>query len=377
MQQNPTGRNLTLSVGTVLDTADYNNFVNQTQYGLIPVATETGYAVAFPLSVNTINIPLPGEPVILFTGPEYYNTDPSGGGSVSPGQTYYYISAISVLGNINHNVRPMPRATTTGRSNDSAVRNSVNLDKGIGIFSSPNAQYDNPDVHAGNEESIDSIQRARRNQIDPRRLISFIEKEVKPLQSFQGDHLFQSRFGNAIRLSSTHTINNQSTKEYVKYPYWKGESTNDPFIAITCGINDNDPDTKFSIENPDLDDSTIMLSSNQRIQNMTLSQPKRLRGFAPLTDYRSPQIVLTSDRLIFNSKQDEILLSGGKTVGIATPGWAMDMDKMFDILEGMLTELAALTSAQATFVTGVGPTGPATNATKIQDLLSSLRNMRQ
>jgi hypothetical protein len=271
----------------------------------------------------------------------------------------------------------MPRATTTGRSNDSAVRNSVNLDKGIGIFSSPNAQYDNPDVHAGNEESIDSIQRARRNQIDPRRLISFIEKEVKPLQSFQGDHLFQSRFGNAIRLSSTHTINNQSTKEYVKYPYWKGESTNDPFIAITCGINDNDPDTKFSIENPDLDDSTIMLSSNQRIQNMTLSQPKRLRGFAPLTDYRSPQIVLTSDRLIFNSKQDEILLSGGKTVGIATPGWAMDMDKMFDILEGMLTELAALTSAQATFVTGVGPTGPATNATKIQDLLSSLRNMRQ
>ena len=106
MQQNPTGRNLTLSVGTVLDIADYNNFVNQTQYGMIPVATDTGYAVAFPLSVNTINIPLPGEPVVLFTGPEYYNTDPSGGGSVSPGQTYYYISAISVLGNINHNVRP-------------------------------------------------------------------------------------------------------------------------------------------------------------------------------------------------------------------------------------------------------------------------------
>ena len=58
MQQNPTGRNLTLSVGTVLDIADYNNFVNQTQYGMIPVATDTGYAVAFPLSVNTINIPL-------------------------------------------------------------------------------------------------------------------------------------------------------------------------------------------------------------------------------------------------------------------------------------------------------------------------------
>ena len=377
MQQSSTGRNLTLSVGTVLDTADYNNFINQTQYGMIPVATDTGFAIAFPLSVNTINIPLPGEPVILFTGPEYYNTDSSGGGAVSPGQTFYYLSAISVLGNINHNVRPLPRATMTGRPNNSEVRNSVNLDKGIGIFPRPIAQYDNPDVHAGNEDSINDIQRARKNQIDPRRLISFIEKEVKPLQSFQGDHLFQSRFGNAIRLSSTHTINNQSTKEYIKYPYWKGESTNDPFIAITCGINDNDPNTKFAIENPDLDDSTIILSSNQRMQNMTLSQPKRLRGFTPLTDYRSPQIVLTSDRLIFNSKQDEILLSGKKTVGIATPGWAMDMNKMFDILEGILTELAALTSAQATFVTGVGPTGPATNAAVIQDLLSSLRTMKQ
>jgi hypothetical protein len=80
---------------------------------------------------------------------------------------------------------------------------------------------------------------------------------------------------------------------------------------------------------------------------------------------------------VFNSKQDEILLSGKKTVGIATPGWAMDMNKMFDILEGMLSELAALTSAQATFATGVGPSGPSTNAQAVQELLGSLRNMKQ
>ena len=108
-----------------------------------------------------------------------------------------------------------------------------------------------------------------------------------------------------------------------------------------------------------------------------MSQPKRVLGFEPLTNYSNPQIILTSDRLVFNSKQDEILISGKKTVGIATPGWAMDMDKMFDILEGILTELANLTSAQATFVTGVGPTGPATNAPAIQSLLGRLRTMKQ
>lgn len=374
MRQNPASRNLSLSIGTVLDPNEYNNYTNQVQYGMIAVATDTGFALAFPLSVNMLTIPLPGEPVVLLPGPEYYMDDRG----TNSTQTFYYISAISVLGNINHNIRPQARKPMFGQEvKQSNVPRSVNLDRGISLAQIPIAGYDNPDVHAGAEEQIDRVERARSNLIEPSKLVSFIEKDVKALQPFQGDHLFQSRFGNAIRLSSTHTINRDSNKDYVKYPYWKGEASNDPFIAITCGINDNDPNTKFAIENPDNDGSTIMLSSNQRIQNMTLSQRKRVQGLAPLTDYTNPQIILTSDRLIFNSKQDEILLSGKKTVGIATPGWAMDMNKMFDILEGILTELANLTSAQATFVTGVGPTGPATNAAVIQDLLSSLRNMKQ
>lgn len=374
IRQSKVAGEATLIVGTVVEPStdeSFNNYLNEYQYGLIIVATNVGYVPALPVNVNDFQVPLPGEIVLLLQGPDYINT-------ADPGLSHYYISTISTLGNINHNVRPIPRARFP-KIQDSKAQNAVNLDAGI-TRSTLAIAANRDDIGTQTKDAVDGATTeyidTLNSLLSPERLTSFITKEVKPLQHFQGDQILQSRFGNAIRLSSTHTLNQNSNGAYLKYPYWKGEQSNDPFIAITCGINDNDR-TNFAIENPDADDSSIMLSSRQRIQNMTLSQPKRVSGFTAMTSYANPQIVITSDRLVFNSKQDEILLSGKKTVGIATPGWAMDMNKMFDILEGILTELAALTSAQATFVTGVGPTGPATNAAVIQELLGSLRNMKQ
>jgi hypothetical protein len=363
---------LSLVTGTVVEFYEQNSYVNTAQYGIIYVATNTGYVTAYPINVNSFKVPLPGEVVLLLQGPPSATAEEAG-------QQHYYISTIDTLNNINHNVSPIPRARIP-QIVDSAAKNAVKLDQGLlrRNYQPTNDAVDDidlqnkQDIDGQTDEYIDTIKR----MLLPENMTSFNSKDVKPLQHFQGDLLQQSRFGNAIRLSSTHTINVNSPGEYERYPYWKGEQSNDPFIAITCGINDNDA-SFFAIENPDVDDSSIMLSSRQRIQNMTLSQPKRVKGFTAMTEYANPQIVITSDRLVFNSKQDEILLSGKKTVGIATPGWAMDMNKMFDILEGMLSELAALTSAQATFATGVGPSGPSTNAQAVQELLGSLRNMKQ
>ena len=55
----------------------------------------------------------------------------------------------------------------------------------------------------------------------------------------------------------------------------------------------------------------------------------------------------------------------------------MDMDKMFTILEGLIQQLADLTAGTATFATGVGPTGPATNVAQVQQLLTELKQMAQ
>ncbi len=56
---------------------------------------------------------------------------------------------------------------------------------------------------------------------------------------------------------------------------------------------------------------------------------------------------------------------------------AMEMDKMFTILEGLIQQVADLTAGTATFATGVGPTGPATNVADVKKLLTDLKKMAQ
>jgi predicted RNA methylase len=53
------------------------------------------------------------------------------------------------------------------------------------------------------------------------------------------------------------------------------------------------------------------------------------------------------------------------------------MDKMFTLLESLVQQLADLTAGTATFATGVGPTGPATNVADVQKLLTDLKLMAQ
>jgi hypothetical protein len=78
-----------------------------------------------------------------------------------------------------------------------------------------------------------------------------------------------------------------------------------------------------------------------------------------------------------DSKKDYVILSGKKDIINATPNWAMEMDKMFTILEGLIQQLADLAKGTATFSTGVGPTGPATNVAQVEKLLADLKLMKQ
>ena len=93
--------------------------------------------------------------------------------------------------------------------------------------------------------------------------------------------------------------------------------------------------------------------------------------------FDKPSVIITSDRILLDSKSDYVILSGAKDIINATPSWAMEMDKMFTILEGLIQQVADLTAGTATFATGVGPTGPATNVADVQKLLTDLKMMAQ
>ncbi len=61
---------------------------------------------------------------------------------------------------------------------------------------------------------------------------------------------------------------------------------------------------------------------------------------------------------------------------VSTNGWNVDMQTLFDIIEELISQLNNLTSGAAVFATGVGPTGPATNATQLASLLSKISAMK-
>jgi hypothetical protein len=284
--------------------------------------------LACPFNMNFYKVPLPGEIVLIMHAID-------GTAGTFTGDRTYYLNILSSYHSVNSNKFPNHSQITT--TNDM-------LDVGLSV--------ENPTLTRDNN-------------------ISFQERDIIPIQPYEGDMILQDRHGSAIRFSGTVL----PATGYQQRPFWRSDNASDPIVTISCGLKTGG--NYYSIENPDDTASSIIMSSKQKINSTTLSQPNIGRTVKSLSRYENSQILLTADRLVFNSKRDEIVLSAKNTVSIATPNWAMDMNELFDILEGMLAELAALTSAQATFVTGVGPTGPATNVANIQGLLSRLRTMKQ
>ena len=304
------------------------------------VQISAGGGLARPLSMHQYTVPLYGETVMI-------------------------IPVSGIMG---------PRGSSVTRDEDT-----------IGFYYLPML----PDIHSNINHSIldnafggdgtNEVALSQRNEgtyiqqpLTEDKQVTFRERFVAPIQPFQGDFITQDRFGSAIRMSGTHV----GSDEYSISPFWTGNANNDPIMTISTGLRSR-PGDYYTIETPDNTDSIALFTSTQRINSLRTSQSNIGRGVTPLPGYTNSQIILSADRLLFNSKRDEIILSAAKTVSMATPNWAMDMNELFDILEGLITEMSALTSAQAFFGTGVGPTGPASNASELASLLSRIRSMRQ
>jgi hypothetical protein len=194
---------------------------------------------------------------------------------------------------------------------------------------------------------------------------------VGSLQPFLGDVLIEGRFGHSLRFGYSPT-----DSDTTQIPSWESSTVEDPITILSNGRGSAGAYNKFIIESVDDDLSSIWLTSSQKV-GLTTSQKNIGTGVTSQRNFNKPSLILNSDRIILNSKSDYIILSGGKSVNIATPKWAMDMDKMFTILEGLIQQLADLTAGKSTFATGVGPTGPATNVAQVQQLLTELKQMAQ
>ena len=296
--------------------------------------TEEFYA--YP-AINSLTIPLLGELVLCFRSLSDY------GNGADLENAWFYLMPVNTHGNMNLNplldLYTVPAGGGGGRYTATAAPKNVEIN----------------DYKPG--ETFEE------------------NTQVKNIQPYEGDILFHGRFGQSIRLGSTVTGN---LSQYAEKSWWSNNTAKgSPITIISNGHKGSGGPNKYIIEDPETTKSILVLSSDQKLK-FTPSQKQIGVGVTPVPNYTKAQAIISSDRLILNSKLDEIILSGKKTVNVVTPKWQMDMDKLFTILEKTLQQLADLTSGKAQFQTPMGgPTLTATNLAQVQQLVTELKTMKQ
>jgi hypothetical protein len=142
----------------------------------------------------------------------------------------------------------------------------------------------------------------------------------RPLLPYEGDIIYEGRFGNSIRLGST--VNNAKLANP-----WSFEGKNgSPIIIIKNGqSSETDASQPWvpTVENINIDESSIYLTSTQQIP-LELSTDN-IASYDGLIEtptipelYSGKQILLNSGRLIFNAESDHIILSADKSVHLVS-----------------------------------------------------------
>jgi hypothetical protein len=146
---------------------------------------------------------------------------------------------------------------------------------------------------------------------------TFKEKDIYSLLPYEGDVIYEGRWGNSLRLSSTVSGSNNG---------WSSVGNNgDPIIILRNGqteYGEISPSFIPKNENINTDLSSIYLTSTQRLNIEPVVALKssfaKIQEPTSVNEYNKNQIVLTSGRLVLNSRTDSILLRAQNSIHIAS-----------------------------------------------------------
>jgi hypothetical protein len=263
------------------------NGIGTIEFVLLENKNQQDTTSAIPLFPQLKNFPLINETVLIFSFPnrninKYSNI-----------KGYYYLNPVNLWNHPHHNAFP-------------DVSKSEPTD-------AQNADYES--IQGG------QIRRIRDNSSEielnsPEVGGTFVEKSnIHPILSFAGDNIFEGRFGNSIRLGNT------SKSKSIYNNNWSNTGENgDPITIIRNGQNPNSGEEGWIpvTENINNDLSSIYLTSTQQIPLSTdfPDFPALKKNPESLSEYSKNQIILSSGRLVFNSKGDSIFLSSNKSISL-------------------------------------------------------------
>jgi hypothetical protein len=137
--------------------------------------------------------------------------------------------------------------------------------------------------------------------------------EVNPLQAFPGDILLEGRHGNSLRMGGTNFTSNVFSDE---------DNNGKPYTILKVGQEPLEPHFDPTVEDVNKDKSSIYMMSDHKLglieSNTNILGYKE--GDEPdLADaYKGPQVLINSDRLFFNAREESVFIAAKEQIGLAS-----------------------------------------------------------
>lgn len=144
--------------------------------------------------------------------------------------------------------------------------------------------------------------------------------DIRPLQLCPGDFSIEGRHGNTIRLGGTY---------YPSSPIAKQSDNGKPYTLLVVGHKESAEDAIY--EDVNEDKTSIYLVSDHKVPLKQANEKRKAWKVEKqpdlAKDYKGSQIILNSDRIYLNAKEDTILLSAKNGVGVNGKLIALDGEK--------------------------------------------------
>jgi hypothetical protein len=237
------------------------------------------YRVAFPLQPGVKNYPLINEIVYLVSQPTKKLQERTTAISL------YYISVVNLWNHPHHNAIPYSAGSST-------PANSKNYQ----------------------DTALGSVNKLTDSSGEIKFGDYFLERSnIFPLQPFEGDSIYEGRWGNSIRFTGTAPNRNP----------WSTVGTQGDAITIIRNGQTETPNKNgwdFTVEDINTDASSIYLTTTQKIPLTTATNYFSYKSNPPTSPekYTSKQIILNSGRLVFNTTEDHLMLSSAKSISLSS-----------------------------------------------------------
>ena len=242
---------------------------------------------AIPLNFSYIRVPIVGEVVLVLQAPSSYAT------ATRNSLTNYYLDIVSLQASVHHNAIPTVTKTKVTKGNADGNSDSYNES------STGNTNKETPPAPDKNFSENPS---------------------VKPLQPYVGDVIFEGRYGNSIRFTTTP----KSGKFTVQPKFSDAVGSPITIFRNTKQSKDTKKINDFVTEDFTNEENVIVQASGQKLEfeqasgMLTAAKKHKVTSWKDENWGTTPQTLISSGRIVFNSTQKEIIAFAKNGIGLSS-----------------------------------------------------------